>query len=92
MELIIDERQQRLEALHSIMGSAGIKLFVEEMNNLKLGMDSQLESYMHEPVDQNKLAKLNFQLGKKKAYEIVFEVLDSFREELEDRENSPSKA
>ncbi len=88
---VIDERMQRLEALNDLMGSSGMKILGEALRDLQIGNDSQLESAMHNSIDQSKLAKLNFDLGKKKAYEIVFEVLDSFKEELEER-ISPSRA
>ncbi len=91
MELVLDERMQRLEALNSLMGSSGMAVFMEEFKNLQIGAQSQIDSLECASVDQSKLAKLNYELGKKKAYQIVLEVLDSFREELEER-NSPSAA
>lgn len=92
MEIVANDAMQRKEALNSLMGSAGMKILLEAIGDVQAGVDSQLESAMHEAIDQSKLAKLNFQLGKKKAYTIVLEILDSFKEELEERENSPSQA
>ena len=89
---VLDPEYQRRVGLHALLSCGGYKTLVEELKNLQIGVESQLESQMHESIDQAKLAKLNFQLGKKKAYEIVFEVLDSFKEELEDHDNSPSQA
>lgn len=80
-----NDAMQRKMALKSFLESAGFKIFKEELDNFVQYANECVEQQKSEgaiPLDG--LSKLNYNFGCTRGLKMVLNVLDQYREELED--------
>lgn len=84
-EVVGDKDTQRKFGLKAFFESAGYVAFKEEVQAMLDGANDGIENLQRVCVKADKVSELNFLLGNKKALQSIFDVLDSLREELEER-------
>lgn len=76
---------QRKLALKSLLESSGYKLFLKELELHLECVINKVEKHQSECVKLDVLSELNYDLGKKAGLKIVLSILESFKEELENK-------
>lgn len=80
----VDEKMQNKMALESLVGSAGMRVFKADLNDLVLYADSEIVANKKGHITSEKLSKLNYDLGRKQGLEMVLNVLQGYEDELVD--------
>lgn len=77
-----EERHQNKLALQSLIEASGMRVFKADLSDLMLYSVSEIESCHKGFVPEGKLAKLNFDLGRKAGLEMVLNTLQGYEDEL----------
>lgn len=83
-------KHQNKLALQGLMESSGMRVFKADLSDLVSYADSEVDSCKKSFIPENKMAKLNFDLGRKAGLEMVLNTLQGYEDELVgDDVNSP---
>ena len=79
---ILDKEYQRKTTVQSLVESAGMRLFKEELNDALAYVDAEINSAKKGFIQSSRLDKLNFDLGMRKGLEMVVNILVNFEDEI----------
>lgn len=77
-----EAQHQNKLALQSLLESAGMRVLKADLSDLVLYADSEIESAKKTYVPDAKLAKFNYDLGRKAGLEMVLNTLQGYEDEL----------
>lgn len=87
----LDEKYQRLTSVQSLMESAGMRVLKQDLADDLAYAEVEIESDKKNFINESKLAKLNFDLGRKAGLEMVLNRLDEYKDELVGHDVKPGK-
>lgn len=73
---------QRKLLINSFLSCSGFKVFLEELEDRKNAVQVKIDNHERSPEDS--LAGHNFRIGRKTGIQDVLDIIDGFREELEE--------
>lgn len=77
-----EQKHQNKMALQSLIEASGMRIFKADLSDLMSYADSEINSCKKGFVPENKMAKLNYDLGRKAGLEMVLNTLQGYEDEL----------
>lgn len=77
-----EQKHQNKMALQSLIEASGMRVFKADLSDLVAYAESEIDSCKKGFIPENKMAKLNYDLGRKAGLEMVLNTLQGYEDEL----------